>query len=145
MNINMLEYLAAIEQYGSLSEAARHLYVSQPYLSRLVRQAEQEYGLTIFTRGREGLCPTEQGRLFLQMARDLAAQAQQFRRTFQAAGGAASLRIAAFPSTYGVDAFLRLLAENPGRTLRLGYEEQSSVQVVPPVHTRPAELGSRCL
>ena len=47
MNINMLEYLAAIEQYGSLSEAARHLYVSQPYLSRLVRQAEQEYGLTI--------------------------------------------------------------------------------------------------
>ena len=39
MNINMLEYLAAIEQYGSLSEAARHLYVSQPYLSRLVRQA----------------------------------------------------------------------------------------------------------
>ena len=65
MNINMLEYLAAIEQYGSLSEAARHLYVSQPYLSRLVRQAEQEYGLTIFTRGREGLCPTEQGRLFL--------------------------------------------------------------------------------
>ena len=92
MNINMLEYLAAIEQYGSLSEAARHLYVSQPYLSRLVRQAEQEYGLTIFTRGREGLCPTEQGRLFLQMARDLAAQAQQFRRTFQAAGGAASLR-----------------------------------------------------
>ena len=76
MNINMLEYLAAIEQYGSLSEAARHLYVSQPYLSRLVRQAEQEYGLTIFTRGREGLCPTEQGRLFLQMARDLAAQAQ---------------------------------------------------------------------
>ena len=54
MNINMLEYLAAIEQYGSLSEAARHLYVSQPYLSRLVRQAEQEYGLTIFTRGRRG-------------------------------------------------------------------------------------------
>ena len=31
MNINMLEYLAAIEQYGSLSEAARHLYVSEPY------------------------------------------------------------------------------------------------------------------
>ena len=54
-----------------------------------MRQAEQEYGLTIFTRGREGLCPTEQGRLFLQMARDLAAQAQQFRRTFQGAGGAA--------------------------------------------------------
>lgn len=141
MNINMLEYLAAIEQYGSLSEAARHLYVSQPYLSRLVRQAEQEYGLTIFTRGREGLCPTEQGRLFLQMARDLAAQAQQFRRTFQAAGGAASLRIAAFPSTYGVDAFLQLLAENPDRTLRLGYEEQSSVQVVQQVHTRQADLG----
>ena len=141
MNINMLEYLAAIEQYGSLSEAARHLYVSQPYLSRLVRQAEQEYGLTIFTRGREGLCPTEQGRLFLQMARDLAAQAQQFRRTFQAAGGAASLRIAAFPSTYGVDAFLQLLAENPDRTLRLSYEEQSSVQVVQQVHTRQADLG----
>ena len=71
MNLQNMEYLIEISNCGSISAAAKHLFVTQPYLSKVLRETEKEYGLTIFTRGKNGIIPTESGRLFLQIAGEL--------------------------------------------------------------------------
>lgn len=71
MNLQHLEYLIEIENCGSISKAARRLFVTQPYLSRILKEVESEYGITVFTREKTGITPTDSGRLFLDMARDL--------------------------------------------------------------------------
>ena len=42
MNLEHLKYIFAIEKYGSISMAARQLYVAQPNLSRAIKEFEEE-------------------------------------------------------------------------------------------------------
>ena len=50
MNLQNMEYLIEISNCGSISAAAKHLFVTQPYLSKVLRETEKEYGLTSSTR-----------------------------------------------------------------------------------------------
>ena len=108
MNIRNLKYLIEIERSGSLSAAAQKLYISQSYLSRVVHDTEQEYHLTVFTRDRRGLTLTESGRVFLEMAKELLNQADEFENTFQQNRPVSTLRIVSSPSSYSVAAFFSL-------------------------------------
>ena len=44
MNFQNLEYLIEISNCGSISAAAKRLFVTQPYLSKVLRETEKEYG-----------------------------------------------------------------------------------------------------
>ena len=50
MNLKQAKYVKTIAQCGSLTAAAKRLYVSQPSLSQMLRQIEDEVGLPIFDR-----------------------------------------------------------------------------------------------
>lgn len=50
MNLKQARYVKTIAQCGSLTAAAKRLYVSQPSLSQMLRQIEDEIGLPIFDR-----------------------------------------------------------------------------------------------
>ena len=78
MNLQHLSYMIEIENCNSISRAAQKLFVTQPYLSKILRELENQYGIAIFTRSRNGIIPTESGRLFLDMARDLLENAENF-------------------------------------------------------------------
>ena len=141
MNIRTLKYLVAIETYGSISEAAKRMYITQPYLSKILRDTEEEYNVTIFARGKKGLSLTERGRLFLDMARDLIEESEQFVRLFQEEPGRISLKIAAFPSSYAMDAYLRMLTVLPDKAFLFHYKEEPTADVIEDVHSQAADLG----
>ncbi|WP_083309771.1 MULTISPECIES: LysR family transcriptional regulator [unclassified Staphylococcus] len=42
---NKIQYLEAIQRSGSISHAAKHLYISQPYLSRYIKDVENDLGV----------------------------------------------------------------------------------------------------
>lgn len=84
MNLQHLQYIIEIDNCGSISKAAQNLYVSQPYLSKILRETEEEYHLSIFTRGKNGIALTESGRLFISMAKDLLNNAANFEKAFEA-------------------------------------------------------------
>ena len=68
MTLQQIRYVIAIEQQGSFSEAAKKLFISQPSISAMVRDLEQELGITIFQRSRQGVTLTVEGREFLKYA-----------------------------------------------------------------------------
>ena len=101
MNITELRYLVAIMKWGSVSAAAKQLYVAQPNVSKALKNLEEEYGMRIFERSSTGMIPTEQGRRFIQQAQrvlqevdrlDLDARQQQ--------GSCAELRVVLPHATY---------------------------------------------
>jgi len=71
MNLEQLPYIVTIAQTGSLSQAARELGVSQPALSKYLKELERDCGLPLFDRVKKRLVPTEAGRLYLQSAQKI--------------------------------------------------------------------------
>ena len=54
MTLQQLRYALTIAGCGSMNEAAKRLFLSQPSLSETVKELEQEIGLQIFMRSNRG-------------------------------------------------------------------------------------------
>ncbi len=70
-----LKYIVKIVECGSMNEASRALYISQPALSSSVKELENELGIEIFTRSSQGIALTVDGAEFLTYARQVLDQA----------------------------------------------------------------------
>ena len=82
MELRVLEYFLAVAREQSISGAAEYLHLTQPTLSRQLRELEEELGCTLLVRGKRGqrTALTPEGRLFRQRAQeilDLASKAEQ--------------------------------------------------------------------
>jgi len=64
MTLQSLQALRAVMETGSVTEAARRLYRTQPQISRLIASLEGEIGFRLFLRDRRRLMPTQEGSLF---------------------------------------------------------------------------------
>ena len=64
MTIQQLRYIIAVVENGSITEAAKKLYISQPSLSNSIKDIEKEAGITIFIRSRSGIALTKEGAEF---------------------------------------------------------------------------------
>ncbi|PTK67803.1 LysR family transcriptional regulator [Staphylococcus borealis] len=68
---NKIQYLEAIQRYGSISHAAKHLYISQPYLSRYIKEVENDLGVTLINRDSNPLELTYSAERFLDYLHDI--------------------------------------------------------------------------
>lgn len=68
MNIKQAQYIQTIASEGSITAAAKKLYISQPSLSQMVRQVEKELGVTLFDRTSLPLRLTYAGEKYLECA-----------------------------------------------------------------------------
>ena len=59
MELRVLQYFLAIAREQSISGAAEFLHVSQPTLSRQIRDMEDELGKQLFIRGNRKITLTE--------------------------------------------------------------------------------------
>lgn len=74
--LRQLEYLVAVGEYGSVTEAAERVNVSAPSVSAAISQLEREFGITLFVRRHaHGLSLTQAGRSFVDQARYILAEA----------------------------------------------------------------------
>ena len=114
MNLKQAEYLKTIAEEGSITAAARKLYISQPSLSQTLKQIEDEMGVTIFDRSVSPHQITYAGRVVLEAAETMLRQDLELKNRIR-----------------------RMKNEQEG-ILRLGISVQRSMQIVP--HILPVFL-----
>lgn len=71
MRIQQLEYLERIVEAGSINEAAKRLFLTQPSLSNAVKELENEMGIQIFQRSSGGISLTAEGREFMTYSKQI--------------------------------------------------------------------------
>lgn len=71
MNLKHAQYVLTVLRVGSMTEAAKQLYISQPSLSQTIRQAEEQLGTPIFNRDTSPLSLTYAGQMYVKAAREV--------------------------------------------------------------------------
>lgn len=74
MTLQQMKYVIEIAERGSMNEAARFLFISQPSLSESIKELEKEIGVKIFSRSNRGIELTTEGSEFIGYARQILEQ-----------------------------------------------------------------------
>lgn len=119
----LLRYFAVVAEEGSLRKAAERLYISQPPLTRQIKQLEETLGVTLFSRHSKGLTLTEEGREVLTIIRPmLKMQSETMERLRRVSSTGTSLTRIGLTTAFEQGAFSSLqarLQKNFGKSLRL--------------------------
>lgn len=118
MELRHLRYFVTAAEEGSVSRAAARLNISQPAVSRQLRDLEEELGVKLFIRESQGLTVTEDGETELTHARDLLRRANAMTSAFQRRKGKArkTLHVGFIPTAlpgFLADGMRRFNAEHP--------------------------------
>jgi len=135
MDLRLVAHFVAIAEAGSMALAARRLHVSQPALSRQIRELERYLGVQLFDRIGRRIVLAADGREMLARSRRLLAEAESLRERGAALGGRKGgiLRVgatpqlleAAMPQVLTVywrrhpEVEIRLVEGGPGQLLRM--------------------------
>ena len=74
MTLLQLKYIVTVAAAGTISEAAKQLYIAQPSLTSAIKELENELGITIFKRTNKGILLSAEGEEFLGYARQVIEQ-----------------------------------------------------------------------
>lgn len=69
MKLSNIRDILAVAETGSLRSASRKIGITQPTITRSIRDAENELGLELFKRTVSGAVPTDLGRIFIRRAK----------------------------------------------------------------------------
>jgi LysR family transcriptional regulator, benzoate and cis,cis-muconate-responsive activator of ben and cat genes len=98
MELRHLRYFVAVASHGSFNRAAETLHLTQPALSRQVKDLEEELGIPLLVRGTNNVKLTEAGELFYEEAREVLARADEAVRRVRGGPQNGTLRVGYAPS-----------------------------------------------
>lgn len=113
MTFVQLQQLLEINKTGSISQAAKNLFVSQPSISLTLKALEEELGFPIFLRTKKGLTPTLQGIDVIDHATRICESYRLL--TTPEVQRSTTLRISAIPFPPINNSFLQLVEESKSR------------------------------
>ncbi|MCX7987442.1 MAG: hydrogen peroxide-inducible genes activator [Bacteroidales bacterium] len=144
MTLVQLEYIVAVEKYGSFSEAAKHCFVTQPTLSMQIQKIEEELGVTLFYRDRHPVQPTNIGFKIIEQAKLVLKEKEKIRMLLLEEMGeySGTLRIAIIPtiSSYLLPMFLKNFVDQYPR-IELVIDEVTTDEVIAGITKGYFDLG----
>lgn len=145
MTLQQLKYIVEIYHCGSITEAARKLFVAQPSLSKVVKDLENEFGITILMRSRHGVSFTEDGMKFLRFAYrilDATDAMHAYFAQYEAEEEHIDLSISSQHYMFPVDGLIRFVKNISAQTpYAIHIHEVRTSQVIQDVLTQVSQIG----
>lgn len=142
MTLQQLKYILTVAETGTITEAARKLYISQPSLTNAIRELEEEMNVKIFNRTRKGVTITREGEDFLGYARQVMEQASILEDRFKNGdGGKKQFCISTQHYSFAVNAFVDLIKEFGQEEYDFSLRETQTYEIIDDVAKMRSEIG----
>ncbi len=142
MTLQQLKYVITVAEKGSISDAAKALFLSQPSLTNSIRELEQEMHLTIFTRTNRGVIVSKEGEIFLGYARQVVEQANLLEeRYLHQTGAKRHFCVSAQHYSFAVNAFVDVIKEYGDRDYEFSLRETQTHEIIEDVSQLKSEIG----
>lgn len=127
LNYEHLKYILKVKELGSITEASEYSFISQPHLSNIIQNMEQELGFKIFHRSRSGVEPTAESRDFFRQAEEVLKHIEDFQEYFKyTTEEIYRLKIATVPYCYAEQTVTQMLKNNKAPNLDVYIENLHS-------------------
>ena len=142
MTLQQLRYVLCVAAKGSISEAAKSLFVAQPSLSNAIRDLENEINITIFHRTNKGVVVSSEGEEFLGYARQVLEQMSLLEEKYITGdGGRQVFTISTQHYSFAVEAFIDLIKEHGGEKYDFRIRETQTHEIIVDVAHLKSEIG----
>ncbi|MBR7165127.1 MAG: LysR family transcriptional regulator [Clostridia bacterium] len=143
MNLLHLKYAVEVERTRSFTGAAANLFMSQPNLSRAIKELEESLGITIFKRTSKGIVTTTQGEEFLFQAKNILRQIDEIEEQYRKdTPEHQNFNISTPRACYITRAFTSLVNSlDPDRQMDLNYKETNSSRAITNILQSNYNLG----
>lgn len=142
MTLQQLKYVTTIANIGSISEAAKRLFVSQPSLTKAIKELEKEMGITIFDRTNKGITVSKEGERFLGYARQVLEQAALLEEQYKSqSGGKKQFSVSTQHYSFAVNAFVELLKGAEINQYDVSLRETQTYEIIDDVAHMKSEIG----
>lgn len=142
MTLQQLKYAIEVAERGSITEAAKALFLAQPSLSAAVHELEEEIGTVLFVRNSRGVLITPEGEEFLGYARQVVQQAALIEDKY-IARSAVRERFAVSTQHYSFtsSAFVELVRAHGASAYEFTLREGKTYDTIHDVRTLRSEMG----
>ena len=142
MTLQQLAYLVAVAECGSITEASRRLFVSQPSVTASIRDLENEMGVHIFERTNKGVIVSEEGETFLGYARQVLDQADLLEGKYKGTSEQVPhFSVSCQHYSFAVNAFVDVIREFDAARYDFTLREEQTHEIIEDVAHMKSELG----
>lgn len=142
MTLQQLRYVDQVATVGSISEAARKLFVSQPTLTEAVRTLEEELRIAIFNRSAKGVTVTREGEEFLASARQILDDAARIQEKYTGkAVRRPQFAVSCQHYAFAVEAFMEVVRECGAESYDFTLRETVTSEIIDDVARLRSEIG----
>lgn len=142
VTIQQLKYIVSVVENGTITEAAKKLYISQPSLSNAIKDIEEEVGITIFIRSRAGIVVTPEGMEFVGYARQVLRQMELLEDKYIShTPGKIRFGVSSPQYVFSTNAFVDIVEEFGKERIEFILHETTVHQILDDVKNRFSDLG----
>ncbi|MCA0754204.1 LysR family transcriptional regulator [Paenibacillus sp. N4] len=142
MTLQQLKYVIEVATRGSINEAAKRLFISQPSLSNAIKDLEEELQLEIFERSNKGISLSKEGVEFLSYARQVVEQAELLEsRYLNAKPSPQHFSVSTQHYAFAVNAFVNMVREYAQEEYEFTLRETKTYEIIEDVKGLRSEIG----
>lgn len=142
MTLQQLKYVITTAEKGTVSEAAKELFISQPSLTNAIKELEKEMNVTIFKRTNKGIAVSKEGEIFLGYARQVLEQASLLEEKYIGKKGMRhNFCISTQHYSFAVNAFVDLIKEFGGDEYDFSLRETQTHEIIEDIAKMKSEIG----
>ena len=142
MKLQQLKYIVCVAQCGSILEASKQLFVSQPSLTNSIKELEQEMNVTIFQRHNKGVILTSEGETFLAYARQVLEQASLLEDRFiHKKSHRSKFSLSCQHYVFAVSAFMDVIKQYGNDQYDFTLRETKTHEIIEDVSNLKSEIG----
>jgi len=142
MTLQQLKYADAVASCGSISEAARRVFVTQPTLTESIRALEEELRTAIFTRTARGVTVTREGEEFLASARLILDDMSRISEKYTGkAVRRPQFSVSCQHYAFAVEAFMKVVKGNAAEGYDFTIRETVTSEIIDDVARHRSEIG----